>query len=128
MTAEGNIQIAFCYNSKIDNLCPSITDVNVDDKVILSCQSYDLEPYSTKITGSNINWEVRILEGVNFDTSLIEVYSIVTGGTWQQCTRNESIPDIVPEMDTTGKELQFKIIVPKDIPESVIINLIPKIQ
>jgi hypothetical protein len=128
MTAEGNLQIAFCYNSKIDNLYPSITDVNVDDKIILSCQSYDLEPYSTKITGSKIEWEARILEGVNFDSAQIEVYSIVTGGTWQQCTRNESIPDIVPEMDTTGKELQFKIVVPKDIPESVIINLIPKIQ
>jgi hypothetical protein len=127
MTAAGNLQIAFCYNSKIENLCPSITDVNVDDKVILSCQSYDLEPYSGKITGSNINWEVRLLEGVNFDSAQIEVYSIVTGGTWQQCTRNESIPEIVPEMDTTGKELQFKIVVPKNIPESVIINLIPKI-
>jgi hypothetical protein len=128
MTAEGNLQIAFCYNSKIDNLCPSITDVNVDDKVILSCQSYDLEPYSTKITSSNINWEVRLLEGVNFDSAQIEVHSVISGGTWQPCTRNESIPDIVPGMDTTGKELQFKIIVPKDIPESVIINLIPKIQ
>lgn len=127
MTAEGNIQIAFCYNSKIKNLCPSITDVNVDDKIILSCQSYNLEPYSTKVTGSKIEWEVRLLEGVSFDTSLIEVHSIITGGTWQPCTRNESIPGIIPGMDTTGKELQFKIIVPKDIPESVIINLIPKI-
>ncbi|MGE4519554.1 MAG: LamG-like jellyroll fold domain-containing protein [Desulfobacteraceae bacterium] len=128
MTAEGNIQIAFCYNSKIKNLCPSITDVNVDDKIILSCQSYDLEPYSTKITGSKIEWEVRILEGVNFDPAQIEVHSVISGGTWQPCTRNESIPDIVPGMDTTGKELQFKIVVPKDIPESVIINLVPKIQ
>jgi len=127
MTAEGNIQIAFCYNSKIKNLCPSITDVNVDNKVILSYQSYDLEPYSTKITGSKIQWSVRLFEGVNFDPAQVEVYSIITGGTWQQCTRNESIPDIVTGMDTTGKELQFKVVAPADTPESVIINLVPKI-
>lgn len=126
MTSDGYFDCAFVFNSCIKTMQPSIEHVTVDDKMQVSAQSFDLEPFDGKITGSKIEWNIKITDPA-YDYSQIEVHSCITGGAWQSCTRNGEISGITAGMDTTGLTLQFKVLAPVDLPEGSKIILTPKI-
>ena len=122
---DGSLTLAFGYNQNITGLIAEIESVSADG-MLLALRSIDLEPYDGIITGSKIEWCQKVIDST-YDYSQVEVYSHITGGTWQLCTRNEAIPGITAEMDTTGLTLDFKIKAPLDFPENSKISITPKI-
>jgi len=126
MSSDGELQCAFVFNSCIEGLCSAIENVTIDGNMVYGFGAIDLNAFSGLITGSSIGWSISITDPA-YDYSQVQVYSCITGGTWQACTRDGAIPGITAGMTTTGLKVYFKAVAPLGLPENSKMVLIPRI-
>lgn len=106
--STGIFDIAVCLKSEEQYKVPEFNRISFNNEGCWSSDVYDLEPHSTSIAGSNVQWSYSEADPTGF----FKVYVITTGDTeWTECTINGgSIPLITPAMNTVGIHMQFKVV------------------
>jgi hypothetical protein len=96
------------------NTTSNINSLSINDstKDTLYFTPIDIETAST-ISGSMISWDYPVISGFDFNAD-VQIYALVTGGNqWDICTNGSGIPQITANMETAGKKLYIKAVMPK---------------
>lgn len=122
----GNLDIGISLISEVSTTDIQISNVIINNEKVYLSQLISLDDYSLVI--QSITAGFSYVETSGFDFAQVKLHSIVTGSTWKLLATNpQEIEDISSGMDTTGVNLQFKIVVPLDFPEESLINVYAQI-